>query len=331
MFDVRSTTQRPLPASYFARIGVPGLLSGSGCGTSVICAVSHVGAVQPVAGASERLTRTCMTIGWLVFGYRNVSFELVVSPFSATGVPLTCDHSNFAAPTEAEAEASSVSGRFCRTVAPTGAIAARVGLLGLTVTSTESVCVLPLPVTVSVNVSLPAVVGAVNVGVAEVPPVSVTPAGALQDMVSMSPAEPPPSSVTFEPCSTVWSIPASARSGRAARPAPSITSGTVTEPPLDDLTVTWSGGARVAMSTEPALPRALLNPSMLRLVGASWPSLEDPWTCRTSPPPGGVVWYTADAFTLSVSVTFLTVCGVSPRLMTSPVLGRPADTSTRAM
>src|SRR4051812_10921455 len=208
MFDVRSTTQRPLPASYFARIGVPGLLSGSGCGTSVICAVSHVGAVQPVAGASERLTRTCMTIGWLVFGYRNVSFELVVSPFSATGVPLTCDHSNFAAPTEAEAEASSVSGRFCRTVAPTGAIAARVGLLGLTVTSTESVCVLPLPVTVSVNVSLPAVVGAVNVGVGEGPPGSVTPAGGPQDMGAVSPAEPAPSRVTFEPRSAGWAIPA---------------------------------------------------------------------------------------------------------------------------
>src|SRR3954470_2557965 len=326
MFELPSTTQRPLP-SYLARTGS----SGSGVGVSVICDVSQVGAshCEPVPVSSARRTRTCMTIGGVVFGDRNVSFELVVSPFSATGVPLTCDHSNFAAPTEAEA--SSVSGRFCRTVAPTGAIAARVGLLGLTVTSTESVCVLPLPVTVSVNVSLPAVVGAVNVGVAEVPPVSVTPAGALQDMVSMSPAEPAPSSVTFEPCSTVWSIPAPARSGRAARPAPSITSGTVTEPPLDDLTVTWSGGARVAMSTEPALPRALLNPSTLRLVGASWPSLEDAWTCRTSPPPEAVVWYTADAFTLSVSVTFLTVCGVSPRLMTSTVLGRPAGTSTRAM
>src|SRR3954463_4736896 len=288
MFDVRSTTQRPLPASYFARIGVPGLLSGSGCGTSVICAVSHVGAVQPVAGASERLTRTCMTIGWLVFGYRNVSFELVVSPFSATGVPLTCDHSNVAAPTEVEA--SRVSGRFCRTVAPTEAMAALTGLLALTVTSTESVCVWPLPVTVSVNVSLPAVLGAVNVGVAVVAPVSVTPAGALQDMLSMSPAEPPPSSVTFEPCSTVWSTPASARSGRAARPAPSMTTGTVTEPPLDDLTVTWSGGASVGMSTEPVPPRALLNPSMVSDVGASWPSLEDAWTWSTSPPPDAVVW-----------------------------------------
>src|SRR4051794_20328141 len=188
--------------------------------------------------------------------YRNVSFELVVSPLSATGVPLTCDHSNFAAPTEVEA--SSVSGRFCRTVAPTGAMTASVGLLALTVTSTESVRVWPLPVTVSVNDSLPADVGAVNVGVAVVPPVSVTPAGALQAMLSMSPAEPPPSSVTFAPCSTVWSTPASARSGRAARPAPSIATGTVTEPPLDDLTVTLSGGASVEMSTEPALPRALL-------------------------------------------------------------------------
>src|SRR3954468_17557449 len=272
MFDVRSTTQRPLPVSYFARIGVPGLLSGSGCGVSVICAVSHVGAVQPVAGASARRTRTCMTIGSVVFGYRNVSFELVVSPLSATGVPLTCDHSNFAAPTEVEA--SSVSGRFCRTVAPTGAMTASVGLLALTVTSTESVRVWPLPVTVSVNDSLPADVGAVNVGVAVVPPVSVTPAGALQDMLSMSPAEPPPSSVTFAPCSTVWSTPASARSGRAARRAPSITTGTVTEPPLDDLTVTRSGGASVLMSADPALPRALLNPSIVSDVGASWPSLE---------------------------------------------------------
>ena len=153
-----------------------------------------------------------------------------------------------------------------------------------------SVWVWPLPVTVSVNVSLPAVVGAVNVGVAVVPPVSVTPAGALQDMLSMSPAEPPPSSVTFAPCSTVWSMPASARSGRAARPAPSTATGTVTEPPLDEVTVTWSGGASVAMSTEPALPRALLNPSTVRLVGASWPSVEDAWTCRTSPPPEAVVW-----------------------------------------
>src|SRR3954470_17378264 len=248
------TTQRPL--SNFARSALPPALSGSACGTSVICAVSHVGAAQPVAGASARRTRTCMTIGVAVFGYRNVSFELVVSPLSATGVPLTCDHSNFAAPIEPEA--SSVSGRFCRTVAPTGAMTATAGLLGLTVTTIVSVLVTPLPVTDSVNVSLPAAVGAVNVGVAGVAPVSLTPAGPLQDMESMSPAEPPPSSVTFAPCSTVWSTPASARSGRAARPAPSITTGTVTEPPLDDLTVTWSGGASVLMSTEPALPRALL-------------------------------------------------------------------------
>src|SRR3954449_12407599 len=255
MFELPSTTQRPLP-SYFATTGS----SGSGVGVSVICDVSQVGAshCEPVPVSSARRTRTCMTIGSVVFGYRNVSLELVVSPLSATGVPLTCDHSNFAAPTEVEA--SSVSGRVCRTVAPTGAMTARVGLLGLTVTSTESVWVLPLPVTVSVNVSLPAAVGAVNVGVAEVPPVSVTPAGALQDMVSMSPAEPPPSSVTFAPWSTVWSRPASARSGRAAKPAPSMATGTVTEPPFDDVTVTWSGGESVGMSTEPAVPRALLYP-----------------------------------------------------------------------
>src|SRR4051812_45546662 len=251
MFELPSTTQRSLP-SHFARTGP----SGSGCGVSVICDVSQVGATQPVAGASARRTRTCMTIGVAVFGYRNVSFELVVSPFRATGVPLTCDHWNVAPATEPEA--SSVSGRFCSTVAPTEAMAALTGLLALTVTSTESVRLWPLPVTVSVSVILPAVVGAVKDGVAVVAPISVTPAGALQDMLSMSPAEPPPSSVTFEPCSTVWSTPASARSGRAARPAPSMTTGTVTEPPLDDLTVTWSGGASVAMSTEPAPPRALL-------------------------------------------------------------------------
>src|SRR3954454_16479253 len=285
MFDVPSMTHRPLP-SNFARTGLP---SGSGCGTSVIWDVSQVGAEQPGALASSaRRTRTCMTIGVAVFGNRNVSFALVVSPPSVTGVPLTCDHSNFAAPTEVEA--SSVSGRFCRTVAPTGAMTASVGLLALTVTSTESVRVWPLPVTVSVNDSLPADVGAVNVGVAVVPPVSVTPAGALQDMLSMSPAEPPPSSVTFAPCSTVWSTPASAASGRGARPAPSITTGTVTEPPLDDLTVTWSGGASVLMSADPPLPRALLNPSIVSDVGASWPSLEVAWTCRTSLLPPAVVW-----------------------------------------
>src|SRR4051795_1894309 len=323
MFELPSTTQRPLP-SYFARTGS----SGSGVGASVICDVSQVGAshCEPVPVSSARRTRTCMTIGVVVFGYRNVSFELVVSPLSATGVPLTCDHSNFAAPTEVEA--SRVSGRFCRTVAPTGVMIAAAGLLALTVMSTESVWVWPLPVTVSVNVSLPAVVGAVNVGVAVVPPVSVTPAGALQDMLSMSPAEAPPSSVTFAPWLTDWSTPASARSGRAARPAPSMATGTVTEPPLDDLTVTWSGGASVEMSTEPVLPRALLNPSTVSEVGASWPSLEDAWTCSTSPPPDAVVWYTADAVSESVSVTFLTVCGVSPRLMTSTVAGRAPGAST---
>ena len=106
----------------------------------------------------------------------------------------------------------------------------------------------------------------------------------------MSPAEPPPSSVTFRPCSTDWSRPASARSGRAARPAPSTTTGTVTEPPLDDLTVTSSGGASVEISTAPALVRALLYPSTVSCVGASWPSLEEAWTCRTSPPPEALVW-----------------------------------------
>src|SRR3954451_3317659 len=156
MFEPPLTVQRSLP-SNFARSALPPALSGSGVGTSVICAVSHVGAAQPVAGASARRTRTCMTIGSMVFGYRNVSFELVVSPFRAIGVPLTCDHSNFAAPTEPEA--SSVSGRFCRTVAPTGAMTARAGFVALTVTSIESARVWPLPVTVSVNVTLPAVVG----------------------------------------------------------------------------------------------------------------------------------------------------------------------------
>src|SRR3954447_26260803 len=324
MFELPSTTQRPLP-SNFARTGP----SGSGCGVSVIVDVSHVGAEQPTPESSERRTVSRMTIGVVVFGYRNVSFELVVSPFGATGVPLSCDHENFAPPIEPEP--SSVSGRFCSTVAPTGVMTAAAGFEALTVTSTESVCVWPLPVTFSLNVSLPAVVGAVNVGVAVVSPVSVTPAGGVQDMLSMSPAEPPPSSVTFAPWLTDWSTPASARSGRAARPAPSMTTGTVTEPPLDDLTVTWSGGASVEMSTEPALPRALLNPSTVSDVGASWPSLEDAWTCSTSPPLDAVVWYTAEAVRASVSVTFLTVCGVSPRLMTSTVAGRAPGASTRAM
>src|SRR3954463_12862198 len=119
-------------------------------------------------------------------------------------------------------------------------------------------------------------------------------------------------------------MPASARSGRAARPAPAMGTGTGTHPPLDGVTVTWSGGARVGMSTEPALPRALLYPeATVSEVGASWPSEEDAWTCRTSPPPDAVAWYTADAVTSSVSATFLIVCGESPRLTTSTVLGRP--------
>src|SRR3954471_1023356 len=161
MFEVPSTTQRPLP-SNFARTGS----SGSGCGVSVIVDVSHDGATQvdPVPVSSARRTVSRMTIGVAVFGYTNVSLELVVSPFSVTAVPLSCDHWYFAAPTEVEP--SSVSGRFCSTVAPTGVMTAAAGLLGLTAMSTESVRVWPLPVTVSVNVSLPAVVGAVNVGVA---------------------------------------------------------------------------------------------------------------------------------------------------------------------
>ena len=59
MFDVPSTVQRALLASYLARTGP----SGSGCGTSVICAVSHVGGVQPVADASLRRTRSAPLIG----------------------------------------------------------------------------------------------------------------------------------------------------------------------------------------------------------------------------------------------------------------------------
>src|SRR3954463_4514827 len=178
MFEAPSTTQRFLP-SNFARTGP----SGSGCGVSVIVDVSHDGATQPVPVSSARRTVSRMTIGVVVFGYRNVSLELVVSPLSATDVPLSCDHWSFAAPIEPEP--SRVSGRFCSTVAPTGVMTAAAGLLALTVTSTESVCVLPLPVTVSVNVSLPAAVGAVNVGVAVSAPVNVTPAsGVLQAMLS---------------------------------------------------------------------------------------------------------------------------------------------------
>src|SRR3954470_4232040 len=112
---------------------------------------------------------TCMTIGVAVFGTRNVSLELVVSPLSATGVPLTCDHWNVAAPVVAGA--SSVGGRFCSTDAPTEAMASSAGAFGLTVTSTESVWVWPLPVTVSVSVILPAALGAVKDGVAVVAPV----------------------------------------------------------------------------------------------------------------------------------------------------------------
>src|SRR3954471_1688546 len=117
MFELPSTTQRSLP-SHFARTGP----SGSGCGVSVIVDVSHVGAAQvaPEPVSSLRRTRARITMGVWVFGYRNVSFALVVSPFSATGVPLSCDHSNFAAPTEEEAEASSVRGRVSRAGAPAG-------------------------------------------------------------------------------------------------------------------------------------------------------------------------------------------------------------------
>src|SRR3954469_14100739 len=150
MFELPSTTQRPLP-SYLARTGS----SGSGCGVSVIVDVSHVGAAQAlVPGSAARRTVSRMTIGVVVFGYRNVSLELVVSPLSVTFVPLSCDHLYVAAPTEREP--SSVSGRFCSTVAPTGVMTAAAGFEALTVTSTVSVCVWPLPVTFSVNVSLPA-------------------------------------------------------------------------------------------------------------------------------------------------------------------------------
>src|SRR3954469_20096040 len=139
MFELPSTTQRPLP-SNFARTGP----SGPGCGVIVIVHVWDVGAthVAPVPVSSARRTVSRMTIGVAVFGYRNVSFELVVSPFSVTGVPLSCDHWYLAAPIEVEP--SSVSGRFCSTVAPTGVMTAAAGLLALTVTSTVSVCVLPL-------------------------------------------------------------------------------------------------------------------------------------------------------------------------------------------
>src|SRR4051812_34790511 len=97
MFEEPSTIQRPL-LSNFARTGS----SGSGCGVSTIVDVSHVGATQAPPASSARRTVSRMTIGVVVFGYRNVSFELVVSPLSATVVPLSCDHWYFAPPIEPE-------------------------------------------------------------------------------------------------------------------------------------------------------------------------------------------------------------------------------------
>src|SRR5215213_9956121 len=111
----------------------------SSCGVSVMIAVSHVGAEQPTPLSAALRTRTCIRIGVVVFGNRNVSLELVLSAGRVTGVPSTCDHSNFAA--LIEDEASSVSGRFCSTVAPTGAICAWAGATGLTLMTTSSVFV----------------------------------------------------------------------------------------------------------------------------------------------------------------------------------------------
>src|SRR5215217_3712229 len=250
--DVPSTTQRPLP-SFLARM----LARLSSSGVSVMIAVSHVGAEQPTPLSAALRTRTCIRIGVVVFGNRNVSFELVLSPLRATGVPSTCDHSSFDA--LIEDEASRVSGRFCSTVAPTGAISARAGATSLTLMTTSSVFVVVPLLTVSVNVSEAASFGAVNVAFDWSAPVSVMPAGPLQLTESMSPAEPPPSRVTLVPCSTV----------------------------------TVSGGAGVWMSVWPVASSALSpKPGSVSDEPESVLSLEEAVMCSLSPPPL-LAWYTA--------------------------------------
>src|SRR3954452_897621 len=128
----------------------------------------------PTGAVSAALrTRSRIVIGVSVLGNRNVSVLALAAP-RLTGAPLVCVHSNRVAPSDSEP--SSVMGRFCSTAESTGAMTALAGLLGFTWTTTSSWSVVPPgPLIVSVNVRSPATVGALNVALAVLAPVRVTP------------------------------------------------------------------------------------------------------------------------------------------------------------
>src|SRR3954454_9818248 len=94
------------------------IVSGSGCPAIATVVVAQTG----VAAALQ--TRRLNVRVFSVFGYVNDSFEPVVEPSVMAGsfAPRTYVHSNVDAPVDGVP--SSVTGRFCGTVGPIGALLA---------------------------------------------------------------------------------------------------------------------------------------------------------------------------------------------------------------
>src|SRR4051812_43756206 len=131
----------------------------------------------------------------------------------------------------------------------------------------------PGPRTVSVNVLVPTVVG-LNVALADAAPVIVTggPAVCTQVYVSISPVEPVPSRMICWPTTPLVGARAATTGGSGTKAVPLLpASGTVVEPPMDDVTVTADGGDRTLANgvavTEP-------KPSTLNTPGVPSASLE---------------------------------------------------------
>jgi hypothetical protein len=122
-------------------------------------------------------------------------------------------------------------------------------------------------------------VAATKAGLAVVAPVSVTagPAVCFQAQESTTPSEPLPSRVTVWPAVAVAGAVATATGASAAIAGPAPVTGTVVEPPLDEVTVTVAGGA-----TTPVNPVALSapNPVTVRTPGVASRSLDSAATVR---------------------------------------------------
>src|SRR3954469_10449792 len=313
-----ATTQRP-PLNR-ARA----MVSGSGWPAILTVVVAHTG----VAAALH--TRRSNRSVFSVFGNVNASFEPVVDPSVRAGsfAPRTYVHWNVDAPVDGEP--SRVTGQFCGTFGPIGAICATGAGTPLTCTTTVSSRVTgaggepSIPLTASVMVKSPGDV-ATNEVVFVFVDVSATPAGAVHAYPVMLPVESAPVRLTVVPSSTVWSGPALATSGSGGSAVPCDPStGIVIDPPFVDFTVTASGGAMNVRSPAPVGSSVLLNAGTVSVPADVDLSLVLPCTCSVFV----VESYVAVPVTRSSTGTDFTVCGTSPRLTTSTFEGSAPVTST---